>query len=163
MDKLCQGRVAIVTGAGRGIGRAHALTLAEHGASVVVNDLGTHIDGTADGTHLADEVAAEIVGTGGSAVANTDDVADWEGAQRLVNQAVETFGGSYGGLAGGKGHTFEGGIRVPSVVWYPAWGARTVEHPVWYLDVLPTVLGHPPVSPPDRPPDHLPDHPPIIP
>ncbi len=93
MDKLCQGRVAIVTGAGRGIGRAHALTLAEHGASVVVNDLGTHIDGTADGTHLADEVAAEIVGTGGSAVANTDDVADWEGAQRLVNQAVETFGG----------------------------------------------------------------------
>ena len=57
------------------------------------------------------------------------------------NGAVETFGGSNGGLAGGKGQTFEGGIRVPSVVWYPDWGPRTVEHPVWYLDVLPTVLG----------------------
>jgi len=93
MEKLCEGRVAIVTGAGRGIGRAHAMTLAEHGASVVVNDLGTHIDGTADGTRLADEVVAEIVAAGGDAVANTDDVADWEGAQRLVNQAVESFGG----------------------------------------------------------------------
>ncbi len=93
MEKLCEGRVAIVTGAGRGIGRAHAMTLAEHGASVVVNDLGTHIDGTADGTRLADEVVAEIVAAGGDAVANADDVADWEGAQRLVNQAVESFGG----------------------------------------------------------------------
>lgn len=93
MDQLCTGRVAIVTGAGRGIGRAHAVTLAEHGAAVVVNDLGTHIDGTSDGSELADEVVADIVASGGRAVANGDDVADWEGAQRLINQAVETFGG----------------------------------------------------------------------
>ncbi|MDG2111739.1 MAG: SDR family NAD(P)-dependent oxidoreductase, partial [Actinomycetota bacterium] len=93
MEQLCAGRVAIVTGAGRGIGRAHAVTLAEHGASVVVNDLGTHIDGTSDGAGAGAAVVAEIVAAGGQAVANGDDVADWEGAQRLVNQAVETFGG----------------------------------------------------------------------
>ncbi len=93
MDKLCEGRVAIVTGAGRGIGRAHAVTLAEHGAAVVVNDLGTHVDGTSDESRRAQQVVDEIVGAGGRATANGDDVADWEGAQRLVNQAVETFGG----------------------------------------------------------------------
>ena len=93
MEQLCEGRVAVVTGAGRGIGRAHAVTLAEHGACVVVNDLGTAIDGTSDGSDLAHEVVAEISAAGGQAVANGDDVADWEGAQRLVNQAVETFGG----------------------------------------------------------------------
>jgi len=89
---LCRERVAIVTGAGRGIGRAHALTLAEHGALVVVNDLGTNVDGTPDGGDAAAKVVAEIVAAGGRAVANGDDVADWEGAQRLVNTAVETFG-----------------------------------------------------------------------
>ena len=92
MGELCIGRVAIVTGAGRGIGRAHALMLAEHGAAVVVNDLGTHVDGTSDGSGPASEVVAEITAAGGQAVANHDDVADWEGAQRLVNQAIETFG-----------------------------------------------------------------------
>lgn len=91
-EPLCSGRVAIVTGAGRGIGRAHALALAEHGASVVVNDLGTHVDGTPDGSALAAEVVAEITAMGGTAVANGDDVGDWEGAQRLVNTAIETFG-----------------------------------------------------------------------
>lgn len=93
MEQLCAGRVAVVTGAGRGIGRAHAVTLAEHGASIVVNDLGTAIDGTSDGSELAQQVVAEITAAGGQAVANGDDVADWEGAQRLINQAIETFGG----------------------------------------------------------------------
>lgn len=93
MDKQCQGRVAIVTGAGQGIGRAHALTLGANGAAVVVNDLETNIDGSPEGTNRAEDVVAEIIAGGGSAVANGDDVADWEGAQRLINQAVETFGG----------------------------------------------------------------------
>jgi NAD(P)-dependent dehydrogenase (short-subunit alcohol dehydrogenase family) len=86
------GRVAIITGAGRGIGREHALLFAREGAKVVVNDLGGNPDGTGADRAPAQQVVDEIVGAGGEAVANYDDVADWEGAQRLVNQAVETFG-----------------------------------------------------------------------
>ena len=87
-----EGRVAIITGAGRGLGREHALLFAAEGAKVVVNDLGGANDGTgADGTP-AQQVVAEIKGMGGEAIANADDVADWEGAQRLINAAIETFG-----------------------------------------------------------------------
>jgi len=86
------GKVAIVTGAGRGIGRAEALLLAAEGARVVVNDLGAEWDGTGADTRQAQQVVDEITAAGGEAVANYDDVADWEGAQRLVNQAVESFG-----------------------------------------------------------------------
>ncbi|MBV8463272.1 MAG: SDR family NAD(P)-dependent oxidoreductase [Acidimicrobiales bacterium] len=92
MTKLCEGRVCIVTGAGRGIGREHALMLAEHGAKVVVNDLGGEADGTGASLTPAQEVVAEIQAKGGEAVANGDDVSDWAGAQRLVNMAIETFG-----------------------------------------------------------------------
>src|SRR5688572_25750275 len=92
-DRLCEGRICIVTGAGRGIGREHALMLAAQGAKVVVNDLGGEMDGTGRATGPAQEVVDEIVAAGGEAVANTDDISDWEGAQRLVNQAIETFGG----------------------------------------------------------------------
>ncbi|MCP3853809.1 MAG: SDR family NAD(P)-dependent oxidoreductase [Actinomycetia bacterium] len=92
MAKLCEGRVAIVTGAGRGIGREHALMLAEHGAKVVVNDIGGAPDGTGADLTPAQQVVADIDAMGGQAVANGDDVSDWEGAQRMVNQAVETFG-----------------------------------------------------------------------
>jgi NAD(P)-dependent dehydrogenase (short-subunit alcohol dehydrogenase family) len=86
------GRVAIITGAGRGIGREHALLFAAEGASVVVNDLGGGADGSGEDASPAEQVAAEITAAGGQAVANHDDVADWEGAQRLVNTAIETYG-----------------------------------------------------------------------
>ena len=87
-----EGRVAIITGAGRGLGREHALLFAAEGAKVVVNDLGGANDGTgADGTP-AQQVVAEIKGMGGEAIANADNVADWEGSQRLVNSAIEAFG-----------------------------------------------------------------------
>src|SRR5262245_61993158 len=89
---LFQDRVAIVTGAGRGIGREHPLLLASEGAAVVVNDLGGGTDGSGSDTGPAAEVAAEIRAAGGSAVANTDDVSDWDGAARLVAQAVDEFG-----------------------------------------------------------------------
>jgi len=87
-----EGRVAIITGAGRGIGREHALFFASEGAKVVVNDLGGANDGEGSDQTPAEEVAAEIRAQGGAAIANADDVADWEGAQRLVNAAIAEFG-----------------------------------------------------------------------
>ncbi len=92
MGKLCDGRVVIVTGAGRGIGREHALMLAAHGAKVIVNDLGGERDGTGASKGPAEEVVHEIESAGGVAAANGDDVSSWEGAQRLVQQAVDTYG-----------------------------------------------------------------------
>ena len=86
------GRVAIITGAGRGIGREHALFFAAEGAKVVVNDLGGAVDGSGDDRTPAEQVVDEIKQMGGEAIANADDVADWEGGQRLVNAAVEAFG-----------------------------------------------------------------------
>lgn len=92
MSHLCEGRVVIVTGAGRGIGREYALTLAAHGARVVVNDLGGARDGSSTGDSPAEEVVAEIRAAGGEAVVNGDDVSDWNGAEKMVRQAVDTFG-----------------------------------------------------------------------
>ncbi len=86
------GRVAIITGAGRGIGREHALLFAHEGASVVVNDLGGGNDGSGADTGPAQQVVDEITAAGGKAVANTDNVADWEGAAELIAQAVSEFG-----------------------------------------------------------------------
>ena len=86
------GRVAIITGAGRGIGREHAILFAAEGAKIVVNDVGGANDGTGTDVTPAQQVCNEIIAMGGQAVANYDSVADWEGAQRMVNQAVETFG-----------------------------------------------------------------------
>jgi NAD(P)-dependent dehydrogenase (short-subunit alcohol dehydrogenase family) len=92
MAKLCDGRVAVVTGAGRGIGREHALELARQGALVVVNDLG----GTADGRGVSEGPAAEVVNEiralGGQAIANCDDVADWQAAKRIIDTAITRFG-----------------------------------------------------------------------
>ncbi|MGH9136488.1 MAG: SDR family oxidoreductase [Acidimicrobiales bacterium] len=92
MTRLCEGRVCIVTGAGRGIGREHALLLAAHGAKVVVNDLGGSMEGSGADAGPAQAVVDEIVAAGGDAVANTDDVADFAGAERLVGQAIDAFG-----------------------------------------------------------------------
>jgi NAD(P)-dependent dehydrogenase (short-subunit alcohol dehydrogenase family) len=86
------GRVAIITGAGRGLGREHALLFAAEGAKVVVNDLGGEADGSGGDVTHAHQVVAEIEAMGGEAIANGDNVADWDGAQRLVQMAVETFG-----------------------------------------------------------------------
>ena len=87
-----EGRVAVITGAGRGIGREHALLFAAEGAKVVINDLGAANDGSGADVTPAEEVAAEIRAQGGEAISNGDDVADWEGAQRLINAAIATFG-----------------------------------------------------------------------
>ncbi len=86
------GRVAIITGAGRGIGREHALLFAAEGAKVVVNDLGGALDGSGDDRFPAQQVADEIVAAGGEAIASVEDVTDWEGGKRLVDTAVGTFG-----------------------------------------------------------------------
>ena len=89
---LLDGKVAIVTGAGRGLGREEALALAAEGTRVVVNDIGTSLAGEGADRGPAEDVAAEIRAAGGEALANHDDVADWEGARRLVDQAYEAFG-----------------------------------------------------------------------
>ncbi|MDH3684717.1 MAG: SDR family NAD(P)-dependent oxidoreductase, partial [Myxococcales bacterium] len=89
---ILDGKVAIVTGAGRGLGRVEALELARHGASVIVNDLGTEGDGSGTDEHPARDVVAEIEKAGGKAVAHFGDVADWEQSQALVRRAVDEFG-----------------------------------------------------------------------
>jgi NAD(P)-dependent dehydrogenase (short-subunit alcohol dehydrogenase family) len=92
MSRLCEGRVCIVTGAGRGIGREHALMLAAHGARVVVNDLGGSMSGEGASAGPAQEVVEEIQAAGGEAVANTSDVSDWDGAAELIQHAIDEFG-----------------------------------------------------------------------
>ncbi|MFB9833698.1 SDR family oxidoreductase [Actinoallomurus acaciae] len=89
---IVEGRVVIVTGAARGIGRGHALEFARQGAKVVVNDLGAQVDGSGTSTGPAGAVVDEIRAAGGEAIANGDDVADFEGARRLIETAVETYG-----------------------------------------------------------------------
>ncbi len=91
-EGICEGRVAIVTGAGRGLGRAHALELARQGARVVVNDFGRELDGTPSADNPAHQVVAEIEEAGGAAVASGADVADWAEAGAMVQLAVDTWG-----------------------------------------------------------------------
>jgi NAD(P)-dependent dehydrogenase (short-subunit alcohol dehydrogenase family) len=86
------GRVAIVTGAGRGLGREHALLLARQGARVVVNDLGTSVSGSGSDLSVADQVVKEIKAFGGEAVSDANDIADWGGARRLIQSAIDAFG-----------------------------------------------------------------------
>ncbi|MFJ8996191.1 SDR family oxidoreductase [Streptomyces sp. NPDC102279] len=92
MNRTLDGRVAVITGAGRGIGRGHALEFARRGAKVVVNDLGGSRDGTGSDAGPAAAVVEEILAAGGEAIANTDDVADEQGAKNLIDSAIEHFG-----------------------------------------------------------------------
>jgi NAD(P)-dependent dehydrogenase (short-subunit alcohol dehydrogenase family) len=92
MAGINEGRVAIVTGAGRGIGRGEALEFARQGAKVVVNDLGGSTDGSGSDRGAAQEVVDEIIAMGGEAVANTEDISDYEAAGDIVRQAIETYG-----------------------------------------------------------------------
>lgn len=90
---ICEGRIAIVTGAGRGVGRAYALKLAEEGAKVVVNDLGGTASGEGADVVPAQEVVEEIKSRGGDAIANGADVSDWKQSKAMIEQAIDTFGG----------------------------------------------------------------------
>jgi len=92
MANLCEGRVAIVTGAARGVGKENALLLAKEGARLVVNDLGGAVDGTGTDATPAQEVASEIIAGGGQAVVNGDDVSSWDGAKNMIDQAIDTYG-----------------------------------------------------------------------
>jgi NAD(P)-dependent dehydrogenase (short-subunit alcohol dehydrogenase family) len=89
---ICENRTVIITGAARGLGRAYALAFAAEGANVVVNDIGTSLGGEGRDTSAADAVVAEIVAAGGKAIANYDDVTDWDAAERIVAAAIEAFG-----------------------------------------------------------------------
>jgi NAD(P)-dependent dehydrogenase (short-subunit alcohol dehydrogenase family) len=92
MSGICDGRVVVITGGGRGIGRGHALEFARQGARVVVNDLGANVDGTGSSAGPAGEVVDEIRSFGGEAVVNGDDIADWDGAAALIRTALDTWG-----------------------------------------------------------------------
>ena len=93
MARLLEGKVAVITGSGRGIGREEALLMAKHGAKIVVNDLGAHFDGSGQATASpAQEVVTEIKKMGGEAVANGDSVADFKAAKRIIECAIDTFG-----------------------------------------------------------------------
>ncbi len=92
MVGLCEGRVAIVTGAGRGLGRQHSLLLAKEGAKVVVNDIGANVDGKGRDDSFAAQTVAEIKKMGGDAIVNGDDVSSWNGAKNMIDQAVKHFG-----------------------------------------------------------------------
>ncbi len=92
MARLCEGRVAVVTGAGRGLGRQHSLLLAQEGAKLVINDIGANVDGKGRDDSFAAQTAAEIKKMGGEAIVNGDDVSTWAGAKNLIDQAVGHFG-----------------------------------------------------------------------
>src|SRR5215813_7321096 len=91
MPGSCEGRVVIVTGAGRGIGRAYALAFAREGATLIVNDIGAELDGTGSSSGPAGEVLNQIRAMGGTAMANGDDVSDFASAERIVKTAVDEF------------------------------------------------------------------------
>lgn len=90
---ICEGRTVVITGAARGLGRAYALAFAAEGANVMVNDIGTSLSGEGRDTAAADAVVAEIAAAGGRAIANYEDITDWDAAKRIVEAAVGAFGG----------------------------------------------------------------------
>jgi len=92
MTRLCEGRVAIVTGAGRGLGQEHAKLLAAHGARVMVNDIGANVDGSGRDDSFAARTVGEIRAAGGEAMVNGDDVSSWDGAKRMIDAALGAWG-----------------------------------------------------------------------
>jgi NAD(P)-dependent dehydrogenase (short-subunit alcohol dehydrogenase family) len=106
---MLQGKVILVTGAGRGVGRAHALLLAKLGARLVINDLGTDVRGEGSNAAPADAVVAEIHSAGGQATANHDDISDWRGAERAVKTGIEVFG-KLDGLVNNAGNLRKGDL-----------------------------------------------------
>jgi NAD(P)-dependent dehydrogenase (short-subunit alcohol dehydrogenase family) len=90
--KMLEGEVILVTGAGRGVGRAHAMMFASLGAKLIINDLGTDVRGTGSSSAPADGVVREVEALGSSAISNYEDVSDWQGARRAVQSGIETFG-----------------------------------------------------------------------
>ena len=92
MARLCEGRVAIVTGAGRGLGREHSLLLAAQGAKVMVNDIGANVDGTGKDASFAAQTVADIKKAGGEAMVNGDDVSSWSGAKHMIDEALGAWG-----------------------------------------------------------------------
>ena len=91
-ERVLEDKVVVITGAGRGIGRGFAMTAARYGAKVIVNDLGTEVTGEGKDEKVAEQVAREIRAAGGAAVANADSVAEYKSAERIVQQALDTFG-----------------------------------------------------------------------
>ena len=89
---ICENQVVIVTGAGRGLGRSHALELARQGAKVLVNDLGVERDGSEGSDSPAQQVVNEILAFGGEAAVNAADVAEWQQAESMIQQAINTWG-----------------------------------------------------------------------
>jgi len=92
MEGALDGRIAVITGAGRGLGREHALLFAREGARVLVNDVGSFLDGSVGDPSVAAAVVEEIRSLGGEAIANTESVSDWHGAERMIRAAIESFG-----------------------------------------------------------------------
>jgi NAD(P)-dependent dehydrogenase (short-subunit alcohol dehydrogenase family) len=126
---MLQGKVILVTGAGRGVGRAHALLLAKLGARLVINDLGTDVRGEGSNADPADAVVAEIHSAGGQATANHDDISDWRGAERAVKTGIEVQSKH---VSGQVFQTIGGGIAkcapwTPGPVLWPLNGAARFE------------------------------------
>ena len=133
---LCEGRTVIITGAARGLGRSYALAFAAEGANVVVNDIGTSLAGEGRDTSAADDVVAEIKAAGGNAIANYEDITDWDAAKRIVDAAVAAFGDLHvvvnnAGIGGSAPFHEESLDHFEEMVAVHLLGTAAVTHAAW--------------------------------